>query len=343
MIRMTSEVFENLDDIDGLRAALQLAIRLEHGTIPPYLFTMYSLDPIKNPRIFNLIRGVVKEEMAHLAIACNLLNAVGGSPLLNSPDFVMNYPGALPGSVHTALQVSLEPFSLEHIKSIFMEIEEPENPIRYKAQIRPDAQEFRTIGAFYRAISEQIRRSGSKIFTGDSARQVKSEMIGLPNVSPVTDPASAAQAINHIIQQGEGTNDLPTDDHEMLAHYYRFEEIYRGRELVKRQGAPPDAPADQRYSYAGPVIALDRTGIFAMKSNPKSSDYPPAVRSIADEFNRSYSQMLLQLHLGFNGDLSQLAQAIATMQPTLRDLAMKLAKESLGDGTNAGPTFEYAP
>ena len=42
------------------------------------------------------IKGVVIEEMLHMTIAANVLNAVGGHPAIDRPDFVPNYPQDLP-------------------------------------------------------------------------------------------------------------------------------------------------------------------------------------------------------------------------------------------------------
>jgi hypothetical protein len=344
MIYMAPALFESLDNAEGLRAALQVAIRLEHATIPPYLYAQYSLDPAKNPRLFNLIRGVAKEEMAHFAIACNLLNAIGGSPKIDSPDFIVRYPDSLPGAINTGLQVSLAPFSLGHVKTVFMEIEEPEDPIQFKALSSPLTTEaFQTIGDFYRAIRDQIVNLGPGLFTGNPAKQVSSDDIGLPDVSPIVDPKTAVLAIEHIVKQGEGTKDLPSDDHQRLAHYYRFAEIYKGHELVKNPNVPPEAPAIEKYSYTGAPLAADPAGVYPLRVNPKAVDYPMDVRKVAEEFNATYIRMLAQLQRGFEGDLQQLPSAIETMQPMLRTIAMSLVRTPLGDGTNAGPTFEYVP
>ncbi|MEU1303005.1 ferritin-like domain-containing protein [Streptomyces shenzhenensis] len=40
--------------------------------------------------------GVFVEEMIHLALAANLLNAVGGSPVLDAPHMLPPHPRALP-------------------------------------------------------------------------------------------------------------------------------------------------------------------------------------------------------------------------------------------------------
>src|SRR4051812_16031301 len=83
---------------DELMTALQNAIRLEHSTIPPYLTAYYTLNG-GSPSINyarTIIRDVVIEEMLHLTLAANILNAIGGAPRLSDPQFIPTYPGPLP-------------------------------------------------------------------------------------------------------------------------------------------------------------------------------------------------------------------------------------------------------
>lgn len=82
--------------LDELREHLQWAIELEHATLPPYLCALYSLDPERNPEAVELVAGVFIEEMLHLALAANLLNAVGGRPRLDTPRMLPPYPRRLP-------------------------------------------------------------------------------------------------------------------------------------------------------------------------------------------------------------------------------------------------------
>ena len=55
---------------------LQEAIKVEHGTIPLYLTTLYSIN---NQSSFEAttLKSVVMEEMLHMVQAANVLNAVG--------------------------------------------------------------------------------------------------------------------------------------------------------------------------------------------------------------------------------------------------------------------------
>jgi len=123
MIKLKPEVFEALDTQDGLLNGLQQAIQLEHATIPTYLYALYSLKPDSNTEIQDRIRSVVLQEMLHMGLACNILNALGGSPLIDRPQFVPQYPGPLPGAVESELIVPLARFSLDMVKNVFMVIE----------------------------------------------------------------------------------------------------------------------------------------------------------------------------------------------------------------------------
>ncbi|TMR31208.1 ferritin-like protein, partial [Nonomuraea zeae] len=81
-----------IDTLDSLREHLQWAIELEHATLPPYLCALYSLDPERNPEATEVIGSVFAEEMLHLALAANLLNAVGGRPRLDIPEMLPPHP-----------------------------------------------------------------------------------------------------------------------------------------------------------------------------------------------------------------------------------------------------------
>lgn len=60
-----------------------------------------------------------------MALASNVLIAIGGSPNINTPGFIPNYPGSLPGGLRADLTVSLKKLSLQHIRECFLGIEMP--------------------------------------------------------------------------------------------------------------------------------------------------------------------------------------------------------------------------
>ena len=94
MIRLRPEIAGLLQDRDigAVRASLQVAIELEHATIPPYLYALYSIAPGTNQAAASIIRSVVLEEMLHLTLAANILNAVGGEPMLDDPSLFPHIP-----------------------------------------------------------------------------------------------------------------------------------------------------------------------------------------------------------------------------------------------------------
>ena len=111
-----------ISDLASLRGALQDAIRLEHSTIPPYLCALMTLsgdsDAVRSAR--RLITDIVVEEMLHMNLACNVLNAIGGAPELNRPDFVPSYPGPLPMGIAGDLEVHLKRYSRALVHDVFM-------------------------------------------------------------------------------------------------------------------------------------------------------------------------------------------------------------------------------
>src|SRR5215471_9110418 len=99
-----------IDTPESLREHLQWAIALEHATIPPYLCALYSIRDGHNEEAAEVIRSVFMEEMLHLTLAANILNAVGGEPRIDTPAMLPSYPMYLPHS-NRAFLVSLQKFS----------------------------------------------------------------------------------------------------------------------------------------------------------------------------------------------------------------------------------------
>ena len=119
--------------LEDLRHYLYLAMQIEHATIPPYLLAIYSIHPMTNSDATHILRVVVVEEMLHLTLAANILNAVGGEPDLTVPGFVPNYPAFLPTGA-TDFQVDLQAFS-EAAVDTFLKIERPPKPAKEEARV----------------------------------------------------------------------------------------------------------------------------------------------------------------------------------------------------------------
>jgi len=329
----------------SLCTALQGAIELEHSTIPLYLYGLFSLRPGQNRQIAEILKSVVVEEMLHMVLASNVLNALGGSPAISKVDFVPRYPGRLPGGVEDQLVLHLRPFSPEQLQA-FIEIEEPRNPIDHRTGEVPEATSC-TIGEFYTAIAAAITTLGESIFVVPPRNQVGPDLM-YGSIS-VTDVASALAALDTIVEQGEGTGTSPeeidgpggVDDY---AHYYRFTQIQRGRTLVRARSATPDD--SPRYEFAGDEIPFDPRGVFALPEDPSAANYPvgsPARRA-TDAFNYTYTTLLALLHELVNGSAT-MATFVASLNlmESLEYQARAMVSGVAAPGQSLGPSFEYQP
>jgi hypothetical protein len=345
MIRLQRSLIHGLQgnalSPETVRDALQQAVKLEHATIPVYLYALYSLDASRNPEIAKIIQSVVMEEMLHMTLASNVLNALGGSPKIGKQGFIPAYPGPLPGGVDGSLTVNLAPFSMNQLET-FLDIEEPENPINYRAMPLAATLEAGpvTIGQFYTAISDAVEALGNEAFFNPARNQVGPELMAGSVV--VADVATAQEAINIIIEQGEGTSISPK---EVVgggyAHYYRFMQIRKGHMLA---AVSPNLPPDQQYAYSGPAVPFDPAGVYALPTNPSAAGYAknPAQKFANDNFNYTYTSLLKALHALFNGESTeqQFNGAIGLMM-SLKGQAKAMVSGIPNPQVLTGPSFEY--
>src|SRR5206468_3972801 len=109
-----------------------------------------------------------------LALAANLLNAVGGQPQLDTPRILQQYPRRLP---HGELELSLVPFGPEALE-MFLRLEQPA-----PSGAPSEGDHYETIAQFYDAIEEGLRYlcaelGEAAVFTGDAARQITAGPFG---------------------------------------------------------------------------------------------------------------------------------------------------------------------
>lgn len=339
-------------NIDRLKELLQAAVELELSTIPPYLCALYTIHPTGNDEAKLVIRSVVVEEMLHMVLAANVLNAIGGEPHV-AGDHAPRYPHELPDGV----VLDLLPFSPEAVDA-FLKVENPEHPHQALAPDHPLVAGRRdrmhlasannhsrptSIGAFYNLIIEALRKTASelgedRLFCGDPSRQIGREYYYAGGGAPikVTDLASAIRALEEIVEQGEGDMGSMYDDDGDLAHYYRFQQLKHARAYVR---------SDDAGTPSGPAVEVDFAAVYPMVANPRSEDYSdPDLRAASDAANRTWTELLRQLEAAFNGEPEALVPAVHTMF-RLRDQALVLLANPLPShpGRNAGPTFEWVP
>ena len=333
---------------------VQTAIELEHATIPPYLCGYFTIKQGSNKEASDIIRSVVIEEMLHLSIASNLLLALGGSPNINGANFVPTYPHDLPMGIGDHHLVHLRKCSVEQVEKVFMMIEEPEEPraipvSNLKTAALAAEQEFDTIGAFYAALADKIVELGSDITWHTDKQNVASRWFPNPEEMFLIDSVEKAKAaITVIVNQGEGA-DLGQDPFDMEgapAHYYRFEQIVKGKKLIVNP--PGQTP---RYVYGGAPVTLDMNEVWDMDDDPKVANYKPGSDSyrLATQFNYSYTKLLNAIHRAFNGEPEYIAHAMGVMYE-LRFLAQQTlaTKAEWADPSNeshkqTGLSFEYQP
>jgi hypothetical protein len=341
MLHLFRRPTDTIDTIESLRAHLQIAIELEHATVPAYLCGLYTIRDGTNAEAARVIRSVVMEEMLHVTLAANILNAIGGRPSLNHPRFIPKYPTALPDSDGTII-VHLAKFSRETVTT-FQSIERPA-----KAGAPAEADNYHTIGQFYKAIVDGLKKVCRKDhhFTGDPDRQIGPAAYygGGGQLVRVIGLDSAIEALRTIVEEGEGLpHSIWDSDRKIargsreLAHYFRFTELLAGRYY-----GPDDTP---RTGPHGPLLAVDWDAAHDMHTDPKAADYQPGsdlhVRTVA--FSRAYTSLLNELHVAFNGEPDRLGRAVGGMYE-LKYMAQALVRMPRPDGLgNAGPSFEYDP
>ncbi|HUB61247.1 MAG TPA: ferritin-like protein [Puia sp.] len=324
-----------IDSPAKLRKKLQDAIKIELATIPPYLTALYSIVAGTNRVATGIIRSVAMEEMLHLCLAANLLNAVGGEPVIDHST-TLDYPDFLPENSNR-FKVGLVKFSPEAINT-FLDIERPVKDSR-----PPEGDKFRSIGQFYLAVLKAMEDLGAGIFIEDHSKQITSDHYygSGGKIVPVTNLKTARQAVNEIIGQGEGIDHTIEDgipgnfgDEIELAHYFRFNEIKEGRKY--RVGDNTQDPP------SGEPVEVDWGAVYNMKPNPRLTDYDhnPQLAEQARNFNKTYADLLRNIHSACNGCQDDLKKAIPLMYE-LKYQAIGLMKTPIGQGElTAGPTFE---
>ncbi len=306
--------------IQKLRTHLQTAIEIEHATLPPYLTAYWSIhgNSLIAETASAMILSVIREEMLHMGMACNILNAVGGKPVINHQGFIPEYPGYLPGHSHTinAFKVHLEPCSASSIRT-FMLIELPEKAVGETVQ----KEKWATIGQFYEMIIRMIQdplltdadfNHGGQI--DNSANPAKGILFTVHNKK------DALNAIKEILDQGEGhsAHSHYDKDHE-LTHYWKFNEIFQ---LIKKGEWE---------------IEKD---VYPVASDPDVADFSPEAIQLNHIFNSNYSALLDALHNTYNNteDVDDSIRLMLALEPLAKKLMQIPLMHKPG---NACPTFRY--
>jgi len=259
----TAEPLMVIEHREALIYMICAAAELEHGLMCEYLFAAFSLkervdEGVSEEQLAAIQRwrstvlGVASQEMLHLALTANMLTALGASPHLSRPNLpqpAKHYPASV--------RLILLPFGEQALRH-FLYLERPEGmdladaegleamngavPVMSEEEIVPRLQDFATVGHLYRSIESGfghlVEKFGAdRVFVGPPQAQITQENFSWPQLTPVTDVASATAAIEAIVEQGEG----PRGDWRQ-AHFGRFAGVL-DEFLSLRQSDPTFEPA----------------------------------------------------------------------------------------------------
>jgi len=322
--------------VEDVQARVQTAIDLEFATLPPYLYAKLTILPDTNAAALARLNAIVGQEMIHMCLACNIMNAIGGTPAIQPP----HYPGPLPGDVAGGLAIRLLPFSQAAMRQ-GMAIEEPSKPIDPPALKALRGEPTVTIGEYYHLLDQALAALPASAWTAHR-RQVDDAQFFQGQIFPVNDYADAHRAISQIVSEGEGTpvsadgQGSPLDFQNELAHYYRFWEIERNQVLVKDSN-----PVG--YAWGG-ALGVDWGAVYPAIADPETHDFShdsEAAQQAQAECNRAFSATVNALSGAFCGASGGLGIAVRAMFD-LRMAAIKALSTPLADGKEvAGPAFIY--
>ncbi len=333
MIRLEWRPIETVEDAHDL---LQTAIDVEFGTLPPYLYAMYSILPDANDAAGSRLYAIVLQEMIHMCLACNILNALGGSPKITAPV----YPGHLPGDIggeDGPLTISLLPFSQEAMAQ-GMAIEQPDDPHEFPvlaARFTAPAGEAVTIGEFYGRVDAYLAKLPADAWHADR-HQIGDNQYFMGQIFPVNNYDDAHRAITEIVSEGEGSEYGPLDFENEVAHYYRFEEIHRNQVLTK-------APNEEGYGW-GASLGIDWSAVYPAIANPGAHDFsnePPAAQAAQQACNGNFTTMVDELNRAFNGEQGRLGNAVRAMFDLRMATRVAFTTPLADPATVAGPSFLY--
>jgi len=338
------------------------ACELEHGLLCEYLYAQFSLKrsvaegvtPEQLARIKaweTTVIDVVKQEMLHLALATNILTAIGAAPHFERPNFPILCRWYPPD-----VQIALVPFGERALRH-FMYLERPEgmaledaegfaalskmDPLRNDdPQLTAGPEEWHTVGHLYRGIEAGLaqlvdRHGEAGVFIGPLKAQATTQVFEWPQLIAVTDLASASRAIEVIVEQGEGAR-----GDWVNSHFGKFVGILEDY-LAERA-------ADPSFEPARPVMPVylreppDVEGVTLIED--------ALTRRVADLFNAVY-EVVLQLQSRYfvhqgetTGELETLAKTVKhLMNWVMRNLGPVLTSLPVGPqfpGRTAGPAFE---
>ncbi|KAI0668651.1 ferritin-like-domain-containing protein [Trametes maxima] len=307
---------------------VKTAMAVELGTIPIYFCALYSIIRDGDgwgSKARSHILSVAEQEMLHLGLAGNMLVALGGKPKLYNKSFMPTYPASI---LYDKIPMRLAPADKENLEC-FLKIEAPfqappKPPVQPLLRMIEMLNEYKSIGEFYKGLEAGILELSAKepdLFSGHRENQLTGDEFFDSAMTVIVDKATALEALNTIVDQGEGGVGVPE------SHYTVFVELYH-----------------QRKKWAC-VNYVDE---------PHTADYK-GVNDIAYRLSRavdaSYCYLLQTFQRCWGGDVAGAGQRTQLLRnihrlmiAVLSPLAHVLVKQPVGPasaGRFAAPCFEF--
>lgn len=336
---------------------LNEAAEIEHQLCLQYLYAALSIKTHLSEGGCDLVqleimRGwkrsilkVAREEMLHMALACNLLTAIGGAPYFQRPNFPQRsdyYP--------LNVEMTLTPFNLASIER-FVQFESPsqgqvvsglsvtdlyEN-IRKDFLLLDEKQHF--VGMASEQIVEREITDPTEEFEDDVRTGYGVEPFAIETMQDVD------RAINLIIEQGEGASE---DSH--LSHWHTFLAIksqYEEQVLRARKIGFEFSPG--RNTLQDPALPSEVKHHDASRAERTMSH--PAAIGTAKIFNESYRLMMTMMLRFYQKIETQHADRFALQQiiffplmtmviRPLAEVLTQLPADLDNDARLAGPSFD---
>ena len=333
--------------LEYVRELLQQAIEVEHSTVPLYLTALWSMRN-GSAAAGALIHSVAVEEMLHMTVAANALNAVGGAPMIDAPGFIPSFPMYLP---MTNVSVGIERLSRAQVSN-FMLIES----ITSLGKSIGAAYEY--VLSILQALCDQYGED--QVFTGNYSYQIEATAWVGPQGTPQTAPkianlSDAATALLGVSEQGGG---CPVPGYESwwplaanqsagplvggecygLSHYARFFEIHAEREWRANDTA--------KKGPTGTAEPVDWEGAASFKPNPSVDDFEEGTdaHAVSLAFASNYTALLVKLHDAFNGAPEQYFPTLNQMHALTVDAqAVLRTRDPRNASLAVGPSWEYIP
>ena len=248
--------------------------------------------------------------MLHWALVNNLLTAVGSAPYVARPHMPHQAKGYPAG-----VQLALVPFGERALRHFLylerpegMELRdadgfEPSGPGAADHGRRPTSCRGARSSTPSGTSTDRSRRASTtlssklgeeQLFIGPREAQATRESFGWPKLVAITDAATASQAIDAIVEQGEGAR-----GDWSAAHYGRFLAVFEEYQAIMA--------SDPTFEPAHPVVAAGVRPVDGVGFDVIISD--PVTAAVSDLFNVTYDlilQMLVRFLANVGEDKEQL-------------------------------------